>query len=150
MAGFRIEAAGPVHFHEWISGQELSVRAIQYIEEAVAVSPHHELAWRSAPVCVDEDGDLRGVVVVWIVRSELVEPFQLAGIGVQRDDGIGIEVVAFALRRIPVRARVSGSPEREVQCGIVRTRGPDRAASMLPVITLPCFVSSLAGTGNGV
>src|SRR5438093_12760849 len=40
-----------------------------------------------------EHGYLRGVVVHLVVRCELVIPFQLAGVGVERNHAIGIQVV---------------------------------------------------------
>jgi hypothetical protein len=43
-----------------------------------------------------EHRHLRGVVVELVVRRELVVPLQLAGVGVERDDAVAIEVVAEA------------------------------------------------------
>lgn len=37
LAVSRIESAGPVHFHHWLTEQELSCHPVEYIEVAVAV-----------------------------------------------------------------------------------------------------------------
>ena len=124
--------------------------AIQHVEKSVAIAPQHQLARRALPIRVDQHGDLHRVVVVRIVRRELEMPFELAGIGIERDHGIGIEIVAGALRGIPVGAGIAGAPVDQVQIRIVGTCDPDRAAAVLPIVSAPAFVSGLAGSGNGI
>ena len=102
---FVVEAARPVHLDERRAGEEAAVGAVEHVEEAVAIGPEHRLRRRAAPVEIGEDGDLHRVVVVGVVRRELEVPLQLPGIGVERDDRVGIEVVARPLIGVPVGAR---------------------------------------------
>ena len=106
---FGIESAGPVHLHKGITGEELSVRAIEDIKEPVTIRPHHELARAAVPIRIDQNGDLRRIVIVRIVGRELKKPLELAGIGSESDDGIGVKVIAFALAGIPIGSGIPGA-----------------------------------------
>src|SRR5688572_7597380 len=77
-------------------------------------------------------------------------PFELAGVRVERDDRIGIEVVAGTLCGIPIRSGVADSPVRQVQVWVIGACDPDRRASVLPVVALPGFVAGLTGPGDCV
>ena len=145
-----VESARPVHLHERRARQEPAGRAIEHVEEAVAIGPQHHLRRRAAPVHVDEHRHLHRVVVVAVVGRELVVPLQLAGVGVERDDRVGIEVVAGPLIGIPVGPRIADAPVGQVQRRIVRTGDPDRAAAVLPRVALPGFVPGSPGAGNRV
>jgi hypothetical protein len=57
-------------------------------------------------------------------------PFELAGIGVQRHDRIGIPIVAGTLIGIPVGAGIADSPISKVDLGIVGTDDPDRCGNV--------------------
>ena len=141
--------------------EELAGRAIEHVEVAVAVGPRITLMPAAVPV-VDQHRDLHRVVVVDIVRRELVMPFQLAGVGVERDDRIGVEVVAWPLRAVVVGAGVADAPIRQVELRIVGAGHPDRAAAVLPGVgiaealrvgfgqRLPRLVAGLAGRRNRV
>ena len=58
--------------------------------------------------------------------------FSFAGVGVERDDGVGVQVVARALRRVEVGPWIADAPVRQVQRRIVRAGDPDRSAAVLP------------------
>src|SRR5439155_23732336 len=92
-----IEPAGPVYFDKRFAQEELTGRSIQHIEEAIPVGPEHDLAWAALPLHIDQDRNLRRVVIKFIVGRKLVIPFQLAGIRIERDHGTAIEIVAPAL-----------------------------------------------------
>ena len=109
---FCVQAARPVHFYKRIPGEKLPGRAVKNIEETIAIGPHHQLACAAIPGSIDQYGNLDSVVVVWIVRCELEKPLELARVGIECEDGIGVQVVAGPLRRIPIGARVAGSPIR--------------------------------------
>ena len=70
--------------------------AIEDVEEAVAVREEEKLAQSTTEVGVDQDGDLRGVDIVHVVRCELKVPAQHAGVDVHGDQRIGVQVVARA------------------------------------------------------
>src|SRR5262249_50758219 len=46
---FAIETGCPVHLNERFAKQELARRAIEHIEEAVSVRPHHDFSRRALP-----------------------------------------------------------------------------------------------------
>ena len=61
-----------------------------------------------------------GVVVPQVVRGVLEVRLDLAGVGVDRDAGVGVEVVALADVAVEVGARVAGAEVQEVQVRVVR------------------------------
>ena len=79
-----------------VAAQELAGLAIEHVEEAVAVGLQHQLARLAS--------DIRGPSAPgssWrpsptVVGGELEMPLHLAGVGIERDSGIGVEVVALA------------------------------------------------------
>ena len=77
-------------------------------------------------------------------------PSQPAGVRVERQHRIGVEVVAFALRRVPVRPGISGTPIRQIQSRIVRTGDPDGAAAVHPAVAWPGVVPRLPWFRNDV
>jgi hypothetical protein len=73
---------------------------------------------RSFPIPVDENGHLRRVVVQFVVRRELVVPFQPARIGVESDDAVAVEVVPKPLPAVPIRSRIAGAEVHQIcLCG---------------------------------
>ena len=85
----------------------------------------------------------RPVVVV------LVVPLQLAGVGVERDHRVGVEVVAGPLVADP-RPRVAGAPVGQVELRIVRSGDPDRGAAGAPGLARPGLAPRLARLRNRV
>src|SRR5437867_31063 len=79
-------------------------------------------------------------------------PLQLARVRVKRNDGTGVEIVAGAIVAIPVGPRVSNSPVRQVEVGIVRSCDPDGSTTVLPGIAVgrPGFVARFAGAGDRI
>ena len=116
-ASFVVETAHPVHLHERFAEQEFAGGAVEDIEDAVAIGPHHDFARLALPVDVGQHRDLCGVVVEFIVRRELVMPLQLSRVGIQRDDGAGIEIVAWPRISVPVGPGVPGAPVNEIEFG---------------------------------
>src|SRR5581483_1345592 len=101
------DAAGPGEFlDEGLGDQDFAGEAVEDVEEAVAIALQEELAGLAAEVGVDKDGRFGGIPIVEVVRGELVIPLELAGGGVERDDGGGVEVVAFAFVAVVVGAGV--------------------------------------------
>ena len=54
-----------------------------------------------------------------VVRRELVIPFQLAGLRIQRHDRIGVEVVALAIVAVVIRTGIADRPVHRVELRIV-------------------------------
>ena len=126
------------------------VVAVEHVHHAVAVRPQHHLARTALPLDVGEHRHLRGVVVQLVVRRELVVPLQLAGVGVERDDAVAVQVVAEPRAAVPVGRRIAGAEEHEVRLGVVGAGVPDAGAAGLPRLARPGLVARLAGTGNRV
>src|SRR5262249_11195943 len=85
-------------------------------------------------------------------RGVLEIPSEFAGIDIQSNCRVGVEVVTGARLRIVLRHRVSRAPDGKASCGIIRTRLPDTAATGLPriVFVLPCLASRIAWFGDYV
>ena len=66
------------------------------------------------------------------MRSELVIPLQLSGVGIECNHAAGVEIVAAPHIAIHVGTRIAGAPEDQVQFGIIRSRDPGRCSSALP------------------
>src|SRR5262249_28168272 len=79
-------------------------------------------------------------------------PFQLAGIGIEGNNGTSIEVVALALIAVAIRAWISDAPVCQVAVRIVGTCHPDRSSAVLPGIAVcrPSLMAGFARSGNGV
>ena len=69
------------------------------------------------PSHVGQHRDLHRIVVEIVVRRELVIPFQLAGIGIERDHGIAVEVVAGAVVAVPIGPGIADAPVGQIQAG---------------------------------
>ncbi len=145
-----IEPAGPVHLCKGPAQKKFSRASVQNVEETVAVGRKQKLPRRSIPLRIDENRNLHRVVVMRIVRRELEIPLQSAGFRVERDDGIGIKIVALPLSVVEVRAGIADSPVRQVELGIVGPGDPHGCSPVRPGISAPAFVSWLAGPRNRI
>ncbi len=79
--------------------------------------PIDQLTRRTFPFAIDQHGNLHSVPIVHVVRNELEMPFQFAGIGIERDGAVGIEVVAGPRIAVPVGRRIAGTPDDQVLGG---------------------------------
>ena len=75
--------------------EKLSVGAVEHVEESVAVRMEQQLALAALPWSVDHDRGFGGVPVPEIVGSELVVPLELSGLAIEREDRVGVQVVAL-------------------------------------------------------
>src|SRR6185437_15640125 len=73
------------------------------------------------------------------------------GVGVERDDAIGIEIVAGAVVAVPAGVGIAGTPEGQVGFGIVGSGDPDGAAAVLPRFAGPGLgLRLIGGCGRSV
>ncbi len=100
----------PVLFAQRGSKKQFSVRAIENEEEAVVIGVGEQLAGTPLPWLVNQNQRSVGIPVVGVVRRELEVPFQLAGLDVERDDAVGVQVVASALITVEVGAGIADGP----------------------------------------
>ena len=147
----RTDLLRPRRLDERLGDDQLSGDAIDRVEEPVPVREHHHLAVLAVDRQLAQDRHLRRVPVVHVVRRELVVPLQLAGVGIERHDRGGEQVVAFAIGAVVIRPRIAGAEEHQVLFGIVGARDPDRAAAARIRIGLgPGVAANLARAGHGV
>jgi hypothetical protein len=96
------------------------------------------LALAAANVQVSEDVFIDGVVVPFVVRSQLKYPLRQARIRTARENRGGPLVVARPLIGVPC-ARIGSAVIDEVQIGIVADPPPRRRPAVLPLIALPAL-----------
>ena len=142
-AGLHVDAGGPVDLHIGIGRQQFAVGAVEHVEEAVAVGVHQDLGGLALDVDVGEHHLGDRVIVERIVRRELVVPFDLAGLRLQREHRAGVEIVARADRRIE-RPGIADAPIDRVQLRIIGAGDPGRSAAELPGVALPGVAAGLA------
>src|SRR5206468_11860342 len=128
------------------SGDQLAGGAIQNVEEAIAIGLYDQVLVS----CIEHHRDLRGVPVMLVVLGELEIPFQLAGIGIEGEQGIAVQVIARASGAAIRWRRISRGPVEQIGCGSVRARIPCRSATNFPRFSLPTIVPRFARTGNRV
>ena len=149
---FRADALRPCLLHERLRQNHAPVRAIEHVEEAVAVGKQHRLPRLAVDGEVGQHGHLRRIPVVDVVRRELKMPLDLAGVGIERDHRRGVEVVSLAHGAEIVGARVARSVEHEVLFGIVGAGHPDRSAAAQVCVGAfrPRLPARLIRAGHGI
>ena len=91
------------------------------------------------------------VAVPDVVMDALEVPDLFAGLGVEREQGVGVEVVADAVAAVEVVDRRAGGREDHSAGRVDRESGPCvGGASRLPCACGPGLVAWLAGMWNGV
>src|SRR6185369_9370375 len=86
-----VEPLSPSLLDEWLAQEKLAVRAIQNVEEAVAIAPQHCFSGSAFPNQIGQHRNLRGIEVPFVARRELKIPLEFAGIGIEGNDAIRIE-----------------------------------------------------------
>ena len=138
------DGLGPRRLDERPRGQQLAVGAVERVEEAVAVGEQQRLLAHAVDRRLGQHRHLRRVPVVHVVRRELVVPLERAGVGVERDDRVGVEVVAVAIVAVEIGAGIAGAPVDQVERRIVGAGDPGGAAAALPRVAFPGLAALLA------
>src|SRR6266851_7468029 len=128
---------------------QLSLIAIQDPEVSVAAGVRSRLDQLSVDLRVDQQWRRHLIPVPRVVRRVLVKALQCAGLEVERQRGVGIQIIARTIVSDP-RRRISGAPVGDVRFGIKHTGDPDRATSALVCIAPPGRPAWLIGRGHGV
>ncbi len=82
----QVDTVRPVHGREGSCPQQLAVRGIQHVEEAVLARLHDHVALLSVHVHVRDHHGTDGVIVPGVRRSRLVMPHVLARVGLHGHD----------------------------------------------------------------
>src|SRR6266404_1123931 len=126
-----------------------SLIAIQDPEVSIASGMCRRLDQLSVDLRVDQQRSRHFIPVPRIVRRVLVIALQCAGGEVERQRGVGVQIIARTIVSDP-RRRISGAPVGDVRFGIKHTGDPDRATSALVCIAPPGRPAWLIGRGHGV
>ena len=95
-SGDQVDTVGPVHLADLLGRDQLAAVTVDHIEEAVLRRLHQDIARLAIDGDRRERDLLRAIVIPAVIGIDLIMPDVLAGIGVQRDDRGGIEVVTAA------------------------------------------------------
>src|SRR5579859_126521 len=147
---FGIDALDPVDiFGDGPGGNEFPVGAVDDESIAALIHGEQQLARNAIHGRVNKHALEGGVEIPDIVRDLLVIPLELAGIGIERDDAVGVEVGAFAGIAIEISRGIADAPIEQIQLGIIRAGEPGGASARFPAIAGPGLVAFLARGGNG-
>jgi hypothetical protein len=128
----------------------LAVGAVQEVHPTGLAGLHERLHRLAADLRVEQDHRVGAVVVPDVVVDLLEVPAMLAGLGVDRDDRGGEQVVARAQVADVVRRGVPGREVQKAQLRVDGRRLPDgSAAGLVGVVVRPALVSDLTGAGHG-
>ena len=140
-----VQTGRPRHvLHVLRAEQKLAIRPIEHVEKAVAVGLHQELARLTLPDGVHERRRLLRVVVPDVVRRELEMPLQRAGLRIERDDRVGVQVVAQPVVADEIRTGIADRPVDRIELRIVGAGQPRGAAGMIDAFPLPGVRTRLA------
>src|SRR2546422_9418598 len=133
--------------YKFLGQQNLAVGAVEHIEEPVPIRMEHELPLLPSIARIDQNTRLGGVIRVNVVRSELVIPFQLAGVGIHSEDAFREEVIAWPVLIIVIGIRSGGGPVESASLRIIGAGHPRAAASEGRFFALPGLVTRLSLAG---
>src|SRR6267154_5502129 len=108
LAGLGVKARRPVHLvGVLLASDERAVGAVERVEIAVAGGMNHKLAVLAADLGIDDRvlGDF--IEIIGIVRRILIAPLDLAVVRAERQHARRPLVVAGAIFRVPIRARIA-------------------------------------------
>src|SRR5262249_1101274 len=102
-----------------------AVGPIENIEISIAIRLHDQVL----VAAIDNDRDFGGIPIVLVVPGELEMPLELASVGIERKQGVAVEIVAGAALAAIGGRRISGWPENQVRRRIVDARDPRGSAT---------------------
>src|SRR4030095_14300774 len=78
---------GPVwSIDEWLGDRQLAGLPIKRVEKSVPVRDHNHFSSLARDRQIGLYRYMRGIPIVYVMRSELVVPAELAGVGVEREE----------------------------------------------------------------
>ena len=107
----RVDAERPIGGDKWRVQDMFASGAVEQEEVAIAAGLGEQLAMDALIVIINEHRGLDRVPIVGVVRGGLKMPDQFAGIGVERNDGAGVKVVAFANVAVENGIGISNTPK---------------------------------------
>src|SRR5215469_9235097 len=98
-----------------------------------------EVSEQVLAVPLKEQRLVRGIVIPHVVVDLLPMPLQLARFRIQRQDRVGVEIVAIAILAIEVGAGIAGPVENRVRLRVVAAGQPRAATAELPGFAGPAL-----------
>src|SRR4029077_355744 len=144
---FGADALGPGPlFYEWRGPQERAVGSVDGVAKAVAIRLERQLERLALHGDISEHRLGNAVIIEGIVGRVLEVPLDLAGVSVESNGAVSVEVVAWPISTVPVRPWIADAPIDQIELGVVRAGNPGRPAARLPgvVTILPAVVAGLA------
>src|ERR1700733_15936654 len=87
---------------------------------------------------------------MFVVLRELEVPVHLAGVGVEGQQGIAVEVISGASFTAIRGRRIHRGPENLIRGGVIGSSVPSRSAAHFPRVAFPRVMAGFARTGHGV
>ena len=126
--------------------QRFTCDAFEHVDEVELAGLQNGGNGTTVDLHVDQDRRRWHVPVGRVVMHQLVKPLQPAGLRIERDQRIAVQIAALD-RTI----RISGCAKYESRCFVRREVRPHvAAAAIFPTVTRPVFVMRLAGPRNRV
>ena len=137
--------AGLGHFALQDRPHRFAGAGMEDVEEALLGELHRRPDRASLDLDVADDGRSRQVVVPQAMVDHLEVPAALPGLAVDRDQRLGVEVVAQAVPAVPVVRRRAERQVGEAELRVGAHQGPDvRVAADLPRTVLPGVAAGFA------
>src|SRR6185437_1683168 len=111
---FRVEPFRPRLFYKRDASDELASYPIDYVIKRVAVGLRQKLSRLSVDRLVEQHGDLNRIPIMRVVRRVLEIPFHFSSVGIDGQQRIRVEVVAFPVVAIVIGRGISGGPIQRV------------------------------------
>src|SRR4051794_39018051 len=110
------------------------------------------LPWLAVDIHVVDHLRADLVIIIFVVRRILEIPDDLAGIGIDGEGRVGVEIVPWPVLGIKHRCRLPRAPIHQVRRWIISSDIPERAAARLPsvVVVSPGLMAWLPWSGDRV
>ena len=125
--------------------------AVEQSEQPILAAHADHLALLAVDGGLEQRAHLAEVGVVHVVGNKLLVPEKLAGLGVERDDRVRVEIGTRPDFAIEVGRGIADRQIDDAGFGVERQRRPQAAAAMLERFrVLPSLGAGLAGIGNEI
>jgi len=99
---------------------------------------------------IHQDRRLHGVPIMQVMRCELEMPAQFAGLQVDRQNAISVEIVAFTDVAVRIGKWIAGGPVQQSVLRIIGAGQPSGSATQIERGGIaPCFRTRLSRARNG-
>ena len=147
--GLRVDRREHVVIGKRESVQEREAIAIQYPKIAVPTRVRRGFRSPAVDLGVDQERRRYFIPVPAVMWRVLIVAFDLAGIGIERERRVRIEIIAGPVVRDPW-PRISGAPVSRVCCRVIDPGNSGRSAAPFVGLSFPGFPAWFTGPGHSV